>query len=435
MKKSRENSLGSKILHKRNCKNQNNMAKASREFQVFIKPAGSACNLGCHYCYYLGKGNLYPDEKSLRMTDDILEKYIVQHISASPSPTIRFSWHGGEPTILGLDYFRKIVKLQRKHKPSNQRIVNGIQINGTLLNEDWCRFLGKEDFAVGLSLDGPQKMHDQHRVTKGQKPTYEKVMRGYKLLQQYRIHCDILCVVNAYNVQYPIKIYRFFKQIKAQYISFLPLVEPQPDAEGGVSQRTVPADAFGTFLCAIFDEWMSQDIGRIKVQIFEEAAQTAFGQDHALCIFRKTCGDIPVIEHNGDFFSCDHFVDNKHNIGNIQEIPLAELLESPAQRAFGQAKLNTLPHYCRTCEVREMCNGECPKNRFIQTPDDKPGLNYLCAGYKRFFTHCKPFIEQLAALQRQNKRPANAQTNPQVGRNDPCPCGSGLKYKKCCMGK
>jgi len=417
------------------------VTRASREFQVFVKPVGSTCNLDCHYCYYVKKELLYPRGESFRMADDILEEYIVQHIDASPSSVIRFSWHGGEPTVLGLDYFRKIVALQRKHQPAKRRIINGIQTNGTLLDEDWCRFLAAEGFAVGLSLDGPQEMHDRHRVTRSQKPTHDQVMRGYQLLQQHQIHCDILCVVNAHNVQYPIQIYRFFKQIKAQYLSFLPLVELQPDSPAGVSHRTMPAKAWGDFLCVIFDEWVDRDVGRIKVQIFEEAAGTALGQEHALCIFRQTCGDIPVIEHNGDFFSCDHFVDAEHHMGNIQETQLAELLENPTQRAFGQAKLDVLPRYCQACEVRAMCNGECPKNRFCQTPDGEAGLNYLCEGYKRFFTHSQPFISELAALRRQDNpkrqtpmaQATNTQTNLKAGRNDPCPCGSGLKYKKCCL--
>jgi len=419
------------------------MVKASREFQVFVKPVGSICNLDCHYCYYLKKEKLYPKGEKFRMPDDILEEYIIQHIDASPEPVIRFSWHGGEPTVLGLDYFRKIVALQRKHQPPNQHIANGMQTNGTLIDEDWCRFLAKEGFAVGLSLDGPQEMHDLYRVTKDQKPTFEQTMQGYEMLKKHRVYCDILCVVNAHNVQHPSQIYRFFKQINAPYITFLPMVEPQPDAERGVSQLTVPADTWGDFLCTIFDEWRDQDIGRIKVQIFEEAARTAFNQEHSLCIFRPTCGDIPVVEHNGDFFSCDHFVDAEHCLGNIRETPLVELLESPAQRAFGQAKLDTLPRYCQECEVRAMCNGECPKNRFLQTPDGEEGLNYLCAGYKRFFTHCQPFVAEVAAeWRRQNLKqqisPAQApavRTAPKPGRNDPCPCGSGLKYKKCCLGK
>jgi uncharacterized protein len=250
-------------------------------------------------------------------------------------------------------------------------------------------------------------------------------------------------VVHAENVQHPTEVYRFFKEIEAPYIGFLPLVEPQPDGNGGVSHRTVPAEALGNFLCAIFDEWKSRDIGRVKVQIFEEAARTAFGQEHALCIFRKTCGDVPVVEHNGDFFSCDHFVDTKHRLGNIQEIPLVDLLESRAQKAFGQAKWDTLPRYCQACEVLDMCHGGCPKDRILHTPDGEAGLNYLCAGYKRFFTHCQPFVAELSALWRRQSleqqiplpQAQDARVSPKTGRNDPCPCGSGRKYKKCCLGK
>jgi uncharacterized protein len=374
------------------------MVKASREFQVFAKPIGPICNLDCHYCYYLKKEHLYPKDESFRMPDEILEEYIVQHIDASPGTVIRFSWHGGEPTLLGLDYFRKIVALQRKHQPPNRRIVNGIQTNGTLLDEDWCRFFAAEGFAVGISLDGPREMHDRYRVTKDQKPTHNQTMRGYKLLQKHQVYTDILCVVNAHNAQFPLQIYRFFKQINAKYINFLPMVEQQPDAKGGVSHTSVPAEAWGTFLCTIFDEWRDHDIGKVKVHIFEEAARIALNQEHLQCIFRPTCGDIPVVEHNGDFYSCDHFVDVEHCLGNIKETQLVELLESPMQRAFGKAKLETLPHYCRECEVRAMCNGECPKNRLLKTPDGESGLNYLCAGYKRFFTHCQPFVSAVAAI-------------------------------------
>jgi len=379
------------------------MVRAFREFQVFAKPIGSICNLDCHYCYYLEKEHLYPEDERFRMPDDILEEYIVQHIDASPESVISFSWHGGEPTVLGLDYFRKIVALQRKHRPPDRRIANGIQTNGTLLDEDWCRFLATEGFAVGLSLDGPQEMHDRHRVNKEGKPTHEQTMRGYRLLQKHGVYTDILCVVNAHNVRFPLHVYRFFKQINAQNIAFLPMVEPQPDTEGGVTPITVPAEAWGAFLCAIFDEWRDEDVGRVKVQLFEEAARTAFNQEHSLCIFRPTCGDIPVVEHNGDFYSCDHYVDVEHRLGNIAETPLVELLESPAQREFGKAKLETLPRFCRECGVRAMCNGECPKNRFLRTPDGEPGLNYLCAGYKRFFTYCQPFVSEVAAhWRRQN---------------------------------
>ncbi len=415
------------------------MRKASREFQVFAKPAGSACNLACHYCYYLDKAKLYPKAESLRMSDSDLEEYISQHIAASSGPVIRFSWHGGEPTVLGLDYFRKIVALQRRHQPRGQRIANGMQTNGTLLDDDWCRFLATEGFTVGLSLDGPQELHDRYRVTRGNAPTHREAMRGYNLLREHRSPTDLLCVVHSENVRHPTEVYRFFKQIDARYIGFLPLVEPQPEAERGVSQRTLPAEAWGSFLCTIFDEWKKQDIGRIKVQIFEEAARTALGQEHGLCIFRKTCGDVPVVEHNGDFFSCDHFVDTGHRIGNVRDVSLVDLLESPEQTAFGRAKWDTLPRYCRTCEVLEMCNGGCPKDRILHTPEGQAGLNYLCAGYKRFFTHGQPFVNELSALWRRQtldrptppKAPAT-RTSPKPGRNDPCPCGSGRKYKKCC---
>jgi uncharacterized protein len=419
------------------------VVEAAREFQVFAKPAGAVCNLDCKYCYYLKKEHLYPKGESFCMPDAVLEAYIVQHIEASPAPVINFSWHGGEPTILGLGYFRKIVALERKHQPPGRRITNGIQTNGTLLDEDWCRFLAEEGFAVGLSLDGPEELHDLYRITKGGKPTHMQAMRGYELIRQHRIPCDILCVVHAQNAQHPTQVYRFFKKINAQYVGFLPLVEPQPDAEGGVSDLTVPAEAWGNFLCTIYDEWLRQDVGRIKVQIFEEAARPALGEEHALCIFRKSCGDVPVIEHNGDFFSCDHFVDAEHRLGNIQETPLVELLESPSQRAFGQAKVDTLPRTCQACEVQDMCHGECPKNRILQTPDGEAGLNYLCAGYKRFFTTCRPFVSDLAALRRrqpiervmQQEPATGVEVGAQTGRNDPCPCGSGRKYKKCCLGK
>jgi len=419
------------------------MAKASREFQVFVKPAGSLCNLGCHYCYYLNKEHLYPKDESFRMADDLLEEYIVQHIEASPGSVIHFSWHGGEPLILGLDYFRKIVALQRKHQPPRQRIVNGVQTNGTLLDEQWCRFLAEEGFVVGISLDGPEELHDRYRVTKDRNPTHKLAIRGYELLRQHRIPSNILCVVHAQNVQHPAEVYRFFKQLKARYVEFLPLVEPQPDEEGSLSQRTVPAEAFGNFLCTIFDEWVSQDIEQVNVQIFEEVARTALGQEHALCVFRKTCGDVPVIEHNGDFFSCDHFVDTQHHLGNIRKTPLVDFLESPTQRAFGQAKWDTLPQTCQTCEVLEFCHGGCPKDRIIHAPDAEARLNHLCAGYKRFFTHCQPFVAQLSTLWHQQslaqQRPlaqvGDAQPTPKIGRNDPCPCGSGRKYKKCCMGR
>ncbi|MBN1984015.1 MAG: anaerobic sulfatase maturase [Chitinivibrionales bacterium] len=410
------------------------MAQASRIFQVFAKPAGSLCNLSCHYCYYVGKKGLYPDASPLRMSDAILERYIVSHIQASTEPTIYFSWHGGEPTILGIDYFQKIVSLQRKHRPAHRTIANGLQTNGTLLDDQWCRFLAREGFTVGISMDGPRQFHNRYRVAGDQSPSFDRVLRGYEFLLNYGIPCEILCVVHQDNVGYPLEVYRFFKQLEARYVTFLPLVEPVPGTQA-VSGRSVPARQFGEFLCSIFIEWKSGDVGTVTIQLFEEAARIAFQQDHSLCIFRKKCGGVPVIEHNGDFYSCDHFVDSRHCLGNISSTPLAELLESPAQIAFGQAKWATLPSMCRRCEVLDMCNGECPKNRFLKTPDGEPGLNYLCAGYKLFFTSYRPFVQQIAALIRQPNRENVPVSDSKPGRNSLCPCGSGKKYKSCCLQK
>jgi uncharacterized protein len=418
------------------------MAERSREFQIFAKPAGAVCNLDCHYCYYLKKELLYPESRSFRMPDDLLDEYIVQHIAAVPGPDILFSWHGGEPMVLGLDYFRRVVELQREHCPAGKHVANGIQTNGVLLTDEWCRFLAAESFGVGLSLDGPEALHDAYRVTKDQGATHQQVMRGYRKLRQHEIPVDLLCVVHAQNVRHPLDVYHFFKEIGAQYLSFIPLVEPQPASPAGVSERTVPAEAFGNFLCAIFDEWVRHDMGRIIVQSFEEAARPAYGLKHSLCVFRPTCGDVPVIEHNGDFYQCDHFVTPAHRLGNIRETPLAELLENPAQEAFGRAKQDTLPRQCQACDVRTMCNGGCPKDRIAQAPDGDPGLNYLCAGYRRFFTHCRPYTLRMAALLWDGQPPellmeqlrAEAvKALPDTGRNDPCPCGSGRKFKKCCL--
>jgi len=372
------------------------MLFSAREFQIFVKPAGPACNLDCAYCYYLDKAVLFGEDKVYHLSDEMLEIYPRQHMEATTEPVITFSWHGGEPLRAGLNFYRQAVALQKKYNHSGRKIVNGIQTNGTLINEEWCRFLAGEQFMVGVSIDGPEELHDIYRLTKDGKSTFKQVIRGYDQLVIHGIDPEILCVVNAENVNFPMEVYRFFRQLGTPFITFIPLVEKQMTNPATVSLKSVPAEAFGHFLCTIFDEWVRSDIGRVKVQLFEEATRTAFKQPHTLCIFKPVCGGVPVVEHNGDFFSCDHFVTPEHYLGNIREIALADLLDSDRQKAFGQAKLITLPKYCLECEVRDMCNGECPKNRFINTPDGEPGLNYLCAGYRQFFNHCRPFVEAVA---------------------------------------
>ena len=371
-----------------------------REFQIFTKPVGPACNLDCVYCYYLDKSMLFGADKLYHMSEDILETYIRQHLDACTEPVVTFSWHGGEPMRAGLNFYRKAVALQKKYNHSGRRIVNGMQTNGTLVNAEWCSFFAVEQFSIGISIDGPEALHDQFRITRDGKPTFSKVMRGYDLLVMHGLDPEILCVVNAENVKYPLEVYGFFRQLGAPFLTFIPLVEKQHGKRITVSSRSVPAEAFGDFLITVFDRWIRYDIGEVKVQIFEEALRTAFRQEHTLCIFKPVCGGVPVVEHNGDFFSCDHFVNREHYLGNIRDITLADLLDSDRQMAFGQAKLDTLPQYCLACEVRDMCNGECPKSRFINTPDGEPRLNYLCKGYRKFFIHCRPFVEAVTKVWR-----------------------------------
>jgi uncharacterized protein len=371
------------------------MPPCSREFQIFLKPAGASCNLGCSYCYYLEKIRLSKHDSPVVMRDDLLELYIRQHIEACTEPVITFSWHGGEPLLAGLDFYRKATSLQKKWKPAGRAIINGIQTNGTLLDESWARFFAEEDFRLGISMDGPEDLHDLYRKTRDGKGSFHKVLHGYDLALMHGIDAEILCVLNADNVKHPLRVYRYFKKLGARTMTFLPLVEHRPSENGLVSTRSVHPEEFGTFLCMVFDEWLEQDIGRVKIQIFEEALRSAFNQEHTLCIFKPVCGGVPVVERNGDFYSCDHYVDERHRIGNIGEVTLKELLSSPKQKTFGLSKLS-LPQFCLDCEVRNMCNGECPKNRFIHSPAGEPGLNFLCSGYKKFFKHCMPFAEAVS---------------------------------------
>jgi len=380
------------------------MQEEQIDFQIFVKPAGARCNLKCGYCYYLDKEYISASSGLRVMPEEILEKYIIQHFKANKGLYSFFSWHGGEPLLAGIGFFRKVIELQQKYKPENGIVYNGIQTNGILLTDSWCRFLSEHNFYVGISIDGPEDLHNHFRTTTGNKPTFGKIMKGYGLLHRYNIMHEVLCVVSAVNVNQPLKVYRFLKSLGVQFITFLPLVIRNTSMPDKVDGMSVPAEAFGKFLCTIFDEWKEKDIGNIKIQIFEEALRQAFGEEHTLCIFKKICGRVPVIEVNGNFYSCDHYVDDEHMVGNINYIELSDMLNSEKQKSFGLAKLNTLPQYCVNCDVRDMCNGECPRNRFINTPDGEPGLNYLCPGYKMFFRHIKPFAEAVSAAWQSRNR-------------------------------
>ena len=334
------------------------------------------------------------------MTDEVLETYIQQHIDATGGGEVFFSWHGGEPMMAGIDFYRRAVAMQKRLAPPGCRIVNGIQTNATLISEEWCRFFRDERFYVGVSLDGPERFHNAGRVRADGSATFAAAMQGMEMLRTQGIPYEILCVVSSSNVQASLEVYRFIRSLGTEYMTFLPLVERKSRTSAEVTGRSVSAAGFGRFLAEIFDEWIVHDIGKIKVQVFEEALRTAFGHDHTLCIFKPVCGGVPVVEINGDFYSCDHFVDDEHRIGNIMNRPLAEFLDDPVQRAFGEPKKTSLPRYCLECGVIEMCNGECPKNRFIATPDGEPGLNYLCEGYRHFFSHSRPFIREVARVWR-----------------------------------
>jgi uncharacterized protein len=399
------------------------------------KPAGARCNLNCAYCYYLAKAELFPRTPQPRMADDLLETYIRQRLQDSAGPVTLFEWHGGEPTLLGLDYFRRIVALQQAHRPPDRIIANGLQTNGTLLDESWARFLAQERFSVGLSLDGPAPCHDAYRLDRGGRSSHAETVRAFRLLRRHGVHCDVLCVLHAANVPSPLPVYRFFRDLGVTHLQFLPLVQP---AGPGVSAATAAPEAIGEFLCAVFDDWIRNDLGRIAVQNFDEAFRTACGLPHALCTFRETCGDVLVLEHDGSVYACDHFVDAGHRLGSLGQQTLAGLCASPALAAFGRLKRDGLPARCRACPVLAWCNGGCPKDRILAEPSGEPGVNWLCPAYRRFFGHCRPALARLAA-HRKAGRPLRAFAPPgpvaRARANDPCPCGSGIKYKRCCQSR
>jgi uncharacterized protein len=418
-------------------------------FHILAKPTGAICNLDCQYCFFLTKEKLYPGSR-FRMADDLLELYIRQLIESQQVPEVNVAWQGGEPTLMGLDFFRRSIELVERYRKPGQRILHSIQTNGTLLDDEWAAFFKQHNFLVGLSVDGPRELHDAYRVDKGGRGSFDRVMRGHDVLKNHGVDFNILCTVHAANGDRPLEVYRFFRdELRAEFIQFIPIVERiNPDGttlrqQGTqVTDRSITGEKYGAFLCAIFDEWVRRDVGRVYVQIFDVSLGSWIGQ-HSLCVFAPTCGDSLAIEHTGDLYSCDHFVEPGYLLGNIRETHMIELAASPKQRKFGRDKADTLPRYCRECEVRFACNGGCPKNRFIETPGGEPGLNYLCAGYKMFFNHIDRPMRIMADLLRQRRAPAEImqiiaaedkrlqEAFAHAGRNDPCPCGSGKKFKHC----
>ena len=428
---------------------------------VMAKPSGAICNLDCGYCFYLEKEKLYSNARDhWRMSDETLKAYVKQYIEAQDVPAVSFAWQGGEPTLMGLDFFRRAVELQRRYA-DGKTITNAFQTNGVLLDDEWGEFLRENRFLVGLSIDGPREFHDRYRVDKGKKPTFDRVYSGLQMLRRHGVDFNTLTVLHRHNAGHPLEVYRFLRDEGSGFMQFIPLVERSAGLPGGdgrelvgpafvgkaaVTEWSVEPSQYGRFLCRVFDEWVRRDVGRVHVQMFETAVGSWLGRDSDMCIFSRTCGKAMIIEHNGDLYSCDHFVYPDYRLGNVHDATIRELAAIPAQRKFGRDKADALPKYCRECEYRFACNGGCPKQRFGQTPRGEPGLHYLCKGYKMFFSHADPFLRFMANEISQG-RPADLvmewarageagdgmlRGSSAPGRNDPCPCGSGNKFKKCC---
>ena len=410
---------------------------APESFHVLAKPTGPICNLDCEYCFFLSKEALYPGDR-FRMSDELLEIYVRQLLEAHASvPEVTIAWQGGEPTLMGVDFFRRALELTERYRRPGQQVQHTIQTNGTLLTDEWCQLLGEHRFLVGISIDGPPQLHDRYRVDKRGNPSSEKVLRGFALLQKYHVDLNVLCTVNAANQDHPLEVYRYFRDdLGARFVQFIPIVERDNETgfqEGDrVTERSVDPVAWGRFLVSVFDEWLRHDVGTVFVSHFDAALASWVGAPPALCVFAETCGNAVALEHNGDLYSCDHFVEPGFLLGNISETHMIELLASPEQRAFGEAKRDSLPRYCLDCEVRFACNGECPKNRFTLTPDGEPGLNYLCPGYKLFFGHIGGPMRLMADLLRRGRYADEIMgILASAERNAPCPCGSGKKAKLC----
>jgi uncharacterized protein len=413
-----------------------------KPFHIMAKPHGPICNLDCTYCYYLEKENLYVKSmRDYRMRDEVLEAYIRQYIQAQPGEHVSFAWQGGEPTLLGIPFFERVLELQNKYA-DGKTIDNAFQTNGTLLDDAWGEFLTHNRFLIGLSVDGPQEIHDVYRVDKGGQPTFARVMRGLDVLKKHGVEFNTLTVINRKNSYLALEVYRFLKQIGSKYLQFIPVVEQvaeQPDSNGlvlikpfsrqraSVSDWSVEPHQFGKFLTTIFDEWVRQDVGRVFVQIFDVALESWANVPQSLCVFAPKCGQALAVEHNGDLYSCDHFVYPENRLGNILQRPISGLVASQQQARFGNAKEAGLPSDCRECDVRFACNGECPKHRFTTTSKGEYGLNYLCAGYKSFFRHIDPYMRFMANELKYDRAPArvmewvrlfNPQPSPNVtGRN------------------
>lgn len=390
-------------------------------FQIMTKPMGPICNLDCSYCFYLEKESLYGGKgREYRMRDELLETYIRQYIQSQDAPTITFSWQGGEPTLLGVDFFRHAVMVQARYAEGRQ-IQNALQTNGTLLDDAWGEFLARNNFLIGLSVDGPAHLHDAYRVDKGGQPTHARVIEGLGVLKKHSVEFNTLTVVNRLNSQHPLEVYRYLKEIGSQYHQYIPLVEeiaPEPNAQGlrllkpyapktQVAEWSVEPLRFGVFMQTIFDEWVRKDVARTYVNLFDVSLESWLGMEPSLCVFKRKCGAALAIEHNGDVYSCDHFVYPENKLGNILERPLAQLATSQQQIKFGEAKQKALPKQCRECDVLFACHGECPKHRFLQTAEGEGGLNYLCAGYQHFFRHVDPYMRFMAGELRARRAPAN----------------------------
>ena len=395
-------------------------APFAKPLYVMLKPIGSKCNLDCDYCYYLEKANLYTQKNNHVMSEELLEKFIKEYIESQTMPQVMFTWHGGETLMRPLSFYKKAVELQKKYAAGRQ-IDNSIQTNGTLLNDDWCRFFKENNFLVGISIDGPQEFHDEYRRDKMGRPSFHKVMRGIELLKKHGVDYNCMAVVNDYNADFPQDFYRFFKTIGAQFIQFTPIVErlrkahsplklataEEKDDEAELTPFSVSPEKWGSFLCGVFDEWIKEDVGQVFVQIFDSTLANWVGEQPGLCTMAKTCGHAGVMEFNGDVYSCDHFVFPEYWLGNIYAKPLASMMYSDEQLKFGNDKFDKLPQQCRECDFLFACYGECPKNRFVKDKYGNPGLNYLCKGYYKFFNHVTPYMDFMKRELMAKHPPAN----------------------------